>query len=276
MVDELTLNNGVRIPSIGLGTYQVRGQTVEKVISWALAAGYRHIDTATAYVNEKRIGTTLKESDIDRDDLFITTKLWNPDHGYENALKAIETSLKKLGLDYVDLYLIHWPIEGFTETWKAMEEILSSGKARAIGVSNFLIKHLDELLSSAKVIPVLNQIECTPYLFNKPLIDYCERHSIAITASSPLTRGMKLNDSRLLQIANNYQKTPAQILIRWGLQHGFIELPKSKHKRRIEENLQVFDFTLTKEDLNELDSFSEGLRVHGSLVHKKLAEQYLD
>ena len=271
----IVLNNGVKIPTLGFGTYQIRGQIVERVISWALAAGYRHIDTAMAYSNEKRIGDAIRKCDFDRNSLFITTKLWNTDHGYENTLEAIDTSLKKLGLDYVDLYLIHWPIEGFTETWRAMEEILASGKTRAIGVSNFMIHHLEELLATTKTVPAVNQIECTPYLYNKNLLKYCKKHGIRISASSPLTRGKKLDDLRLVQIARNYGKTPAQVLIRWGLQHGLIELPKSKRRSKIIENTHVFDFNLSEEDMKELNSLNENLRVHGSLIHKRLAERYL-
>ncbi len=275
MCTSLILNNGVEIPALGFGTYQIRGQVVEKVISWALEAGYRHIDTAMAYSNEKRIGAALRESDVLRENLFITTKLWNKDHGYENALRAIDTSLNKLGLDYVDLYLIHWPIEGFTETWTAMEEILVSGKARAIGVSNFMIHHIEELLAVTKTVPTVNQIECTPYLYNRDILEYCDKHGIKISASSPLTRGTKLDDSKLVQIANSHEKTTAQVLIRWGLQHGLIEIPKSRSKDRIIENFQVFDFTLSEEDMRELDSFDECLRVHGSSIHQKLSDRYL-
>ncbi|MHA1909662.1 MAG: aldo/keto reductase, partial [Candidatus Thorarchaeota archaeon] len=188
---------------------------------------------------------------------------------------AIDTSLSKLGLDYVDLYLIHWPIEGFSETWNALEEIFASGKARAIGVSNFMIRHLEELLATTKTVPVVNQIECTPYLYNPDILEYCDKHGIKICASSPLARGTKLDDPRLVRIAGNYERTTAQVLIRWGLQHGLIEIPKSRSKSRIIENTQVFDFTISEGDIRELDSFNEDLRVHGSSIHQKLSERYL-
>ncbi len=275
-VTEFTiLNNGVKIPTLGIGTYQIGGQIVEKVISWALDIGYRHIDTAMAYLNERRIGNAIRESDVVRDDLFITTKLWNTDHGYRNASRAIDRSLEKLGLDYVDLYLIHWPVEGFTETWKVLEEIHASGKARSIGVSNFMIPHLEELSELAISIPAVNQVECTPYLNNETLLQYCETRGVKISAYSPLTRGTKLNDPRLVQIAGNHEKTPAQVLIRWGLQHGLIVIPKSKRKNKIIENFNVFDFNLSEEDMGELDSFNEDLRVYGSSAHKKMADRYL-
>jgi diketogulonate reductase-like aldo/keto reductase len=272
----ITLNNGVRIPTLGLGTWQTRGKIAEEVIRWALTAGYRHIDTARAYVNEQKIGNVIREIDIDRDDIFITTKLWITHHGYERTLKAIDLSLKSLGLDYVDLYLIHWPVMGFTETWKAMEMILAIEKARAIGVSNFMIHHLEELLATTNTVPAVNQVEFTPYLYDEDLLNYCEKHSIKIAAYSPLTRGIKLDDPRLIQLANTYTKTPAQILIRWGLQHGLIELPKSKRKSKIIENSHVFDFSLSEEDMKLLDSFNENLRVPGNPTHRKLSEQYLE
>ncbi|MHA2363594.1 MAG: aldo/keto reductase [Candidatus Hodarchaeales archaeon] len=272
----ITLNNGVEIPVLGLGTWQTRTERiVVNAVSWAFEAGYRLIDTAWVYHNEKYIGKAFKKSGLDREDFFITTKLWNDHHGYDKALQAIDFSLNNLDLDYVDLYLIHWPVSQFTDTWKAMEIILEEGKARAIGVSNFLIQHLEQLLSVAEVIPAVNQIEFTPYLYLKDLYDYCNGHKIKIEAYSPLTRGKKLNEPELIEIADNYEVLPTQVLIRWGLQHGLIEIPKSSRKNKIFKNAQVFDFHLTVEDMKKLNGFNENLRVCGSTPHKRLTEKYL-
>ncbi|MFX0094819.1 MAG: aldo/keto reductase [Candidatus Hodarchaeota archaeon] len=272
---KITLNNGVKIPILGLGTWQIRGNIVEKTILWALEAGYRHIDTAWVYSNEKRIGNAIKKSGIDREDIFITTKLWNSDHGHDKPLKAIDKSLKNLDLDYLDLYLIHWPVPGNIETWKVMEKILKDGKARAIGVSNFLIHYLEQLLPEAEVIPTVNQVEFTPYLYLKDLHAYCEKNNIKIEAYSPLTRGKKFQDPKLVEIADSYNKTAAQILIRWNLQHGSIVIPKSTHKKWIVENSQVFDFNISEEDMEKLSGLNENLRVSGSTPHKKLNERFL-
>lgn len=258
------LNNGVEIPILGFGTLRIRGEDVQNAVLWALEAGYRHVDTAKAYENESDVGKGFKRSGLPRDEVFITTKLWNDDHGYNNALKAIDRSLKNLELDWVDLYLVHWPVSGRrVETWKAMERILKDGKARAIGVSNFTIRHLEELLAEADVVPTVNQIEFTPYLYQKELQDYCEGKDIKIEAWSPLTRGIKLGDPKLVEIANHYGKTPAQILIRWNLQHGTIAIPKSVRKERIIENSRVFDFSISDKDMKRLDGFNENLRTSG-------------
>lgn len=272
----LTLNNGVKIPRLGFGTYRLWGQqTVRRTLKYALEAGYRHIDTARAYGNEKHIGKVIKESGIDREEIFITTKLWNTNHGYDKALKAIDLSLKSLNLDYVDLYLIHWPVDGYRESWKALEKIWEDGKAQAIGVSNFMIHHLEKLISEANIIPAVDQVEFTPYLYLKDLYNYCMNNNIIIEAYSPLTRGSKLNDPKLREIAEKYNKTTAQLLIRWGLQQDLISIPKSKHKKWIVENTQVFDFDISDEDMNKLKGFHENLRMSGSRVHEELNKKYL-
>ncbi|MFX0052469.1 MAG: aldo/keto reductase [Candidatus Hodarchaeota archaeon] len=272
----LTLNNGVKIPRLGFGTYRLWGQqTVRRTLKYALEAGYRHIDTARAYGNEKHIGKVIKESGIDREEIFITTKLWNTNHGYDKALKAIDLSLKSLNLDYVDLYLIHWPVAGYRESWKALEKIWEDGKAQAIGVSNFMIHHLEKLISEANIIPAVDQVEFTPYLYLKDLYNYCMNNNIIIEAYSPLTRGSKLNDPKLREIAEKYNKTTAQLLIRWGLQQDLISIPKSKHKKWIVENTQVFDFDISDEDMNKLKGFHENLRMSGSRVHEELNKKYL-
>jgi len=258
------LNNGVEIPVLGLGTLRAQGERVQNAILWALDAGYRHIDTAKAYGNERDVGSAVERSGLPRDDVFVTTKLWNDDHGFDNALKAVDRSLGKLGLDYVDLYLIHWPVSGRrVETWRAMERILEQGKARAIGVSNFTPRHIQELVEETDVVPAVNQIEFTPYLYQKALQSYCEGKGIKIEAWSPLTRGLKLGDPKLVTIADKYEKSPAQILLRWGLQQQAVVIPKSEQRDHLAENAQVFDFSITRDDMDALNGFNEGLRTSG-------------
>ena len=260
----IELNTGVEIPILGLGTLHAAGEALQNAILWALDAGYRHLDTAKAYGNEREVGLAVKRSGVPRDELFLTTKLWNDDHGYEHTLAAIDRSLKTLGVDFVDLYLIHWPVaRRRVETWKAMERILAEGKARAIGVSNFTIRHLEELAAETDIVPAVNQIEFTPYLYQRELQAYCDGNGIIIEAWSPLTRAIKLQDPKLVAIAARYGRSPAQILIRWGLQQNAVVIPKSVHKERILENAQVFDFHLTKEDMDRLNGFHEDLRTSG-------------
>lgn len=257
------LNNGVAIPWVGLGMYQVAlGDAAEKIVQVALTAGYRHFDTAKLYGNEASLGKALRASSLPRQDVFITTKLWNSDHGYDRTLLAIEESLRKLGLEYVDLYLVHWPVAGSRQdTWRAMETLLEQGKARAIGVSNFMVHHLQELFGYARVVPAVNQIELSPYNFNhrQEVIDLCHLHRIVLQAYSPLTKGQRLNDPALVQIAQGYQKTTAQILIRYMLQKSVVVLPKSSHPERVRQNINVFDFEISAGDMARLDSFSQNL-----------------
>lgn len=259
---KVKLNNGIEMPMFGLGTYQTgKGEETQAAVLHALEVGYRLVDTAKLYGNEKDVGDALKRSSIPREEVFITTKLWNSDHGYDAVIAACGESLKKMGLSCLDLYLIHWPVEGLrNETWRAMESLLEEGKCRAVGVSNYMIWHLEELLSSSSTIPAVNQVEFSPYLYQKELLDFCRSHDIHLEAYSPLTKGQKLNDPRLAAIASKYSKSPAQILIRWVLQHGIIVIPKSARKKRIDENADVFDFTISPEDMKELDSFDQNLR----------------
>ncbi|MFQ6128895.1 MAG: aldo/keto reductase [Thermoplasmata archaeon] len=260
---KVRLNNGVEMPIFGLGTYQAeRGRETREAVLQALRAGYRLIDTAMIYGNEKDVGKGLRKSGIPREDVFITTKLWNWDHGYDAAIAAFERSLKRLELSYIDLYLIHWPVEGLRyETWKAMEKLLEEGKCGAIGVSNYTIRHLEELLNTSSTVPAVNQVEFNPYLYQKDLLDFCRFHDIQLEAYSPLTRGLRLNDPKLVAIASTYSKSPAQILIRWGLQHGVVVIPKSSKRERIYENADVFDFAISPEDMRILDSLHENLRM---------------
>jgi diketogulonate reductase-like aldo/keto reductase len=256
------LNNGVMIPRLGLGVYQSPpGQVTQRAVEYALKIGYSHIDTARIYGNESDVGTALRKSGLRREDVFITTKLWNGDHGYETALKACEDSLKRLGLKYLDLYLIHWPVpEVRNESWKALVRLLRDGKCRSIGVSNYTIDHLTELLESSDVAPMVNQVEFSPFLYQKQLLDYCEKNKIQLEAYSPLTQGEKLNHPKIQQIAKKHNKTPAQVLIRWSLQHNLVTIPKSVREERIKENSQVFDYNLTTEDMRILDSLDENFR----------------
>jgi diketogulonate reductase-like aldo/keto reductase len=259
---KVKLNNGVEMPLFGLGTFQMRsGKETQQAVLAALEAGYRLIDTAQMYGNEEDVGIALKKSGIPREEVFITTKLWNSEHGYQKTLNACEESLEKLGLPYVDLYLIHWPVQGLrNETWKAMVTLLEGGKCRAIGVSNYMIRHLEELLVHSDTIPAVNQVEFSPYLYLKELLEFCQSHKIQLEGYSPLTKGHKLNDPKLGNIAKKYSKTPAQILIRWVLQKDVVVIPKSSHKERILENADVFDFEISPQDLKVLDSFNQNIR----------------
>ncbi len=258
---KVQLNNGVKMPIFGLGVYQTqRGKQTQEAVLFALEAGYRLIDTAAMYDNEEDVGMAIKKSGIPREEIFITTKLWNSDHGYHKALAAFEESQKKLGLSYIDLYLIHWPVEGLRkESWKALEKLLEDGRCRAIGVSNYMIWHLEELLKNSSTVPAVNQVEFSPYLYQKDLLKFCNSYGIQLEAYSPLTKGHKLNDPRLKTIASKYSKSPAQILIRWSLQKGLVVIPKSSKKERIYQNADVFDFEILPGDMKVLDSFNENL-----------------
>ncbi|NHJ40587.1 MAG: aldo/keto reductase [Asgard group archaeon] len=256
------LNNGIEIPILGLGTYMATGDIGYQAIRHALKIGYRHIDTAAMYNNEKEIGLALEDDDVPREEIFVTTKLWNSNHGYKQALEAFETSYEKLRLDYIDLYLIHWPVSGLRmESWRALEQLYKDGKCKAIGVSNYTIRHLEELLKEAKVVPAVNQVEFHPYLYQKELLDYCISKNIWLESYSPLTKGRMLDDPPLVEISRKYDKSTAQILIRWGLQKNTITLPKSINVSRIMENADVFEFKITEEDMKKLDSFNRNMHV---------------
>ena len=256
----ITLNNGVLMPRLGLGVWRAAaGREVRDAVAWALAAGYRHSDTARLYGNEHDVGEVVRASGLPRADVFITTKLRNQDHGYRQAKRALDASLDDLGLEYVDLYLIHWPVERLRlESWRALEEALEEGKARAIGVSNYLPRHLDELLAASLVTPAVNQVELSPFLYQRDLLDYCRPRGIAVEAYSPLTRGRRLNEPVLVAAAARHGKTAAQVLIRWALQHDLVVIPKSVSRERVHENAAVFDFTLSDADMAELDALDEG------------------
>ena len=267
----VTLNNGVKIPIIGLGVFQSpAGGVTKQAILDSLEAGYRHIDTARIYGNEVDVGKAVAECGLPREDIFVTTKLWNADQGYDSTLDAFEISLGKMDLEYIDLYLMHWPVEGRRlESWTAMEELLTKGRCRAIGVSNFMAHHLEELLEKAHVVPAINQIEMSPYnyLQRKETLDLCHATGIVIEAYSPLTKGKKLNDPRLVEMSAKYGKTTAQLLIRWALEKQFVVLPKSVKKERIIENANVFDFTISEGDMDILDTFNEDLATGWDPTH---------
>ena len=254
------LNNGIEMPWLGIGTWKMApGRVTERAVRTALDLGYRLIDTARLYRNEADVGRAVRESGIPRDEIFVTTKLWNSDHGYDQALRGFDGSLRELGLDYVDLYLIHWPGNGRREeTWRAFEAILRGGRARAIGVSNYAPRHLEEMDRYASVMPAVNQIEFSPFVFEPTDLEAAGRRGIRVEAYTPLTRGRRLDDPRLRAIAAKYGKSPAQVLLRWCLDHEVVTIPKSENPAHIRENANVFDFRLAPEDLHALDGLSKG------------------
>lgn len=261
------LNNGIEMPWMGLGVFKVEeGPDTIESVKTAIINGYRSIDTAAVYQNEEGVGSGIKEGikveGISREDLFITSKVWNADLGYESTLAAYETSLKKLGLDYLDLYLIHWPVAGkYKKAWKALETIYKEKRVKAIGVSNFQIHHLEDLMAGATVKPVINQVEYHPMLTQKELLSFCQKHEIQLEAWSPLMQGQLLDHPVLKKIAEKHQKSVAQVILRWDLQTGVITIPKSIKEHRIIENTAIFDFELTTEEVNEINGLNEDKRV---------------
>ena len=279
----IKLNDGRSIPQLGLGVWQIpAGRKCEATIRAAFEAGYRHVDTASFYGNEESVGAAVRASGIPREEIFVTTKLWNSDHSDPD--RAFETSLRKLKLDFIDLYLIHYPVPARRQSWRAFEKLKEQGKVRSIGVSNFTIRHLTELLAQSDIVPAVNQVEFHPYLYQRELLDFCGARGIVIEAYSPLTQGHRLKDSKLVAIAKKYAtvsspsgqrkkfpflssvsrsadtKSTAQILIRWAIQHHLVVIPKSANASRIRENADVFDFEITDEDMRALDGFNENLR----------------
>ena len=258
--DCTVLNNGLKMPWLGFGVYQIKeGESVGNAVKCALEAGYRSIDTAAVYGNEQGVGKAIQESGIPREDIFLTTKVWNDDLRKKRTLQAFEESLEKLQTDYVDLYLVHWPVADFyLEAWSAMEEIYNSGRAKAIGVSNFLISHLQDIMKEGNVVPVVNQIEFHPYLVQPELLQFCKNHHIQVEAWSPLMQGQVVTVPAIREMAKKYNKTTAQIVLRWNLQHGVITIPKSVNPNRIIKNRQIFDFELSQGDVKILDALDRG------------------
>lgn len=258
-----TLINGVQMPFLGLGVYKMTDpEEAIRAITKALEVGYRAIDTASLYKNEEEVGEAIRLSQIPREEIFVTTKVWNLDQGYDETLRAFETSLKKLGLDYVDLYLTHWPVESkFLETYRAIERLYEERLIRVPGVSNHHEHHLEKIFIKANVKPMVNQVELHPYLSQQDLRSFCTENDIAVTAWSPLGKGGVLQDNTIVQIANKYQKSTAQVVLRWHYQHGILTIPKSVTPSRIEENMNIFDFELSDEDLALLDNLNKNQRL---------------
>ncbi|KAA8785737.1 diketogulonate reductase-like aldo/keto reductase [Paenibacillus sp. 4624] len=260
--DTTTLNNGVKMPWLGFGVFKVKdGDEVVSAVKTAIEAGYRSIDTAKVYNNESGVALGIRESGIAREDLFITTKVWNSDQGYESTLAAFEESMKRLELEYLDLYLIHWPVKGkYKDTWRALEKLYKEGRVRAIGVSNFQTHHLEDLLMDATVKPAVNQVELHPLLTQKELRDYCSTHEIQIEAWSPLGQGNLMEHPLLQDIAAKYGKSPAQVILRWDLQNGIVTIPKSVTPERIHANTELYDFELTAEEIEQINGLNENKR----------------
>ena len=257
-----TLANGILMPRLGLGVYKMtdRDETLQ-AITTAIDLGYRAIDTAALYYNEEEVGEAIRNASVKREELFVTTKVWNSDQGYDNTLRAFETSLKKLDMDYVDLYLTHWPVEGkFVDTYRAIERLYDEKLIRVPGVSNHHEHHLQQVLASCNVAPMVNQVELQPYLNQAELRAFCQEHQIAVTAWSPLGRGHVLNDETIIRIAADYGVTPAQVIIRWHLQNDVIVIPKSVTPSRIKENSDVFHFELTEATMQEMNALNRNER----------------
>jgi 2,5-diketo-D-gluconate reductase A len=263
-VPMITLNNGVSIPQLGFGVFLIEPDETKDATLAALEVGYRHIDTAEMYGNEKQVGEAVRASGIDRDDIFVTSKLNNSFHGYDEALNAFDQTLKDLAFDYLDLFLVHWPLPGvgdFVETWKAMEEIYRSGRCRAIGVSNFQKHHLQRLFDETEIVPAVNQIEVHPYLIQDELRAFGTAHGIPTEAWSPLGRGAVLEEPTLVDIAKRHERTPAQVTLRWALQRGDIVFPKSVNRHRMEENFDLFGFELSQDEIGQISALNRDERI---------------
>lgn len=256
-----TLRNGIDIPVLGLGTYKAHGDELISAILDALKMGYRSIDTASFYENEEEVGEAIKASDIERKDIFVTTKVWNDEQGYDETLKAFDRSIGRLNVDYIDMYLIHWPVAGkFKQTWRALESLYEQGAVRAIGVCNFLEHQLKDLMSTANVPPMVDQIEHHPELVQPSLREFLKDNHIQQEAWSPIMRGGVIEIPQIVEIAKKYHKTPAQVVLRWDIQNGVVAIPKSVHRDRIKENSEIFDFELTEAEMKMIDNLDKDKR----------------
>jgi methylglyoxal/glyoxal reductase len=261
-IPKATLNNGRTMPLLGLGVYDMHGKIAEQAIIDSLEIGYRLIDTATMYDNEAEVGHAINHSGVRREDIFLTTKLNNTDHGYDQTLKAYDRSLKTLQQDYIDLYLIHWPVKGKRkESWLALEKLYKEKRVKAIGVANYNLALLQELMQYATVIPAVDQVEFSPWLFQKDILNVCTKNKIQVQAYSPITRGLKFNDPRLVALCSKYQKTAAQLVLRWHLEHGVSPIPKSIKRERLRENFEANFFSMDPQDVLIMDGFHEGFRI---------------
>lgn len=261
------LHNGVKMPAIGFGTYKSGSdEETEKIIKYALESGYRQIDTAAFYGNEVGIGNGIKESGVNREDVFIVTKLWNDDHGYEKTMETFNKSLERLQVEYIDLYLIHWPNKLNAETWRAFEQLYAEDKVKAIGVCNFKIGHLEELKKSAKIMPMVNQVEVHPQNIKEDMLSYCNENNIQLVAWSPIMRGKIFSNELMISLSEKYNKTIAQVVLKWHVQRNIIPIPKSSNEGRIKENLDIFDFEISVEDMKAINSLNEGDNVSVSGV----------
>jgi methylglyoxal/glyoxal reductase len=259
----VTLGNATAMPYFGLGVYQIEeGEEVFNAVTQAIAAGYRLFDTAAAYDNEAGVGRAIRESPVAREEIFVTSKVWNTDHGYENTLKAFDRSIRKMKFDYLDLYLIHWPVKGkYMDTWRAIETLYLEGRIKAIGVSNFLVHHLEDLMAEAKIFPMVNQVEFHPYLVQPELLHFCRENDIQVEAYSPLMQGNVSDVGELQAIADKYGKNPSQVTLRWDLQKEVVTIPKSSNPEHIKSNAEIFDFELSQEDMETIDNLDQNSRL---------------
>ena len=264
----VTLSNGVKMPMLGFGTFKVPdGETVIRSVHTALDLGYRHIDTAAIYQNERGVGEGIRQSGIDRKHIFVTSKVWNSDQGYDSTFRAFDASMQRLGFDYLDLYLIHWPKPLNRETWRAMEKLYREKRIRAIGVSNFHIHHLEDLFTSCEIIPAVNQVEFHPCLVQQPLLKFCKKHQIQYEAWSPLMQGRIFDIPLLNELSVKYNRSVSQIVLRWNIQMGVVTIPKSTHSERIKENMNIFDFEISDEDMCAIATLDHGQRVGSDPDH---------